>query len=185
MSPTFVLMVKARLDWSSGWSSVALRVWLAYSVVILFMEPAWDAHQAPIGRSRAYVKKGSIVRGVKHWPTPPTCKEERKKKKKETDARYLTSLETFLISLLNHLSWFVPVMLLWYKKKLSKLVRLMTSHAFFFKFMEIKLLCNHVNCPDKQQSKAQCFFLLGIHSPKCQRASKVHISIKDTCNQSV
>lgn len=50
-------------------------------------------------------------------PRPPAKKKEKKKKKKETDVRYLTSLETFLISFLN-LSWFVPVMLLWYKKSL-------------------------------------------------------------------
>lgn len=147
------------------------------------MGPAWDAHQAPIGRSRAYVKKGSVVRGVKHWPTPPPAKKKKKKKEKET----LSYVTWDLVNLLFKSSELIC------SSYVALIQKILVSSwgswlhmLFFFKFMEIKLLCNHVNCLDKPQSKAQyVFFLLGIHSPKCQRASKVHICIKDTYNQSV
>lgn len=144
------------------------------------MGPAWDAHQAPIGRSRAYVKKGSIVRGVKHWPTPPPAK--KKKKGKET----LSYVTWDLVNLLFKSSELIC------SSYVALIQKILVSswgswlHMLFFLSLWKSNCCVITNCLDKPQSKAQyVFFLLGIHSPKCQRASKVHICIKDTYNQSV
>lgn len=47
---------------------------------------------------------------------------------------------------------------------------------FFFKFMEIKLLCNHVNCLDKPQSKAQYVFFCWEYTAQNVRGLQRYIS---------